>query len=847
MGSTTAGVAATAATIVAAPAAGVSTTPPASAGVPAAASAGVTTASACVSAAATPGADATVSTTASVVSAAASRVTTAIAIAAISTAVRAGPAIFARRRRLPSTAVPARVVAIRAPRAAAIASAVAVIRRGTPGHNGLTKVQSWAPRAAIRKPLPPLPRSLAGTATGRLPSPSRTIARLATVLVLARGLRERTISTLVSITTLTLAVAARGPRWVLLPALVAFAVGRSLISAVREPMPSRARLLLAASPVHVALAGVEVAVTALHARRIVLRRAAAEALPALLASVCLTLTRPHVLTLSTSVTAEGLRRRAGRLGSRLRVIHRTAGLLTSYAQTVHFRGDARGGIPHDVLHLADLAVERRGRRRRTSSPAEEALVGCNPVVSGTRRRSQAGAVGNHWHASGHHAAAAEGSSVNPAGVPHRRSAKVPRGHVRYRVQQARIVFNSAQVGVAMGSAIQRTKATSASVTATAAIVVVDIGHIHDIDTAPVPGVVVVPGADRQPADVAKSEAHTEAKAATKAESEEGDVSRRPHRVIAGIDGPQPPAPGAAIKEPAAIVIGGPAPGLIGYPGPAVIGLPDPAAVTVRRPTRADGWRPHPTVVGHIDPVPVIIQILRSGVVTVGVAPAFGTAYPTVPVAVPAVPIVPFRRRDSLIFRVGRALDRNQLPTLDTSAALRRGDLRLPLADDHLTFRGRIHLDAIHARLQRTNGHIRRVNFDVGIAVAQLAEVDQTQAHLHLHAITGKVGDFGVGVIRQAQDIGVIELHLSPRSRPGGHLVAGYQRRVQLGIHPVTGVATLHGDVSVDQADAPHAGLYLRPGVNRRRHYHQNHCQTCQMPFHGPPPTESARGLHTRPL
>jgi len=75
-------------------------------------------------------------------------------------------------------------------------------------------------------------------------------------------------------------------------------------------MPSRARLLLAASPVHVALAGVEVAVTALHARRIVLRRAAAEALPALLASVCLTLTRPHVLTLSPSVTAEGLRRGA---------------------------------------------------------------------------------------------------------------------------------------------------------------------------------------------------------------------------------------------------------------------------------------------------------------------------------------------------------------------------------------------------------------------------------------------------------------------------------------------------------------------------------------------------------
>src|SRR5690242_621182 len=251
----------------------------------------------------------------------------------------------------------------------------------------------------------------------------------------------------------------------------------------------------------------------------------------------------------------------------------------------------------------------------------------------------------------------------------------------------------------------------------------DVGNVHYIHAASVPGVEEVPRPDGQPADIAESE--TKAEAAVEAESEEGNVSRRPYWVIRGIHRPRPPAPGAAIEEPAAVVIRRPAPRLIGYPGPAVVRFPNPLAIAIRRPARAGGWHPHPTIIRHLGPVSIVVQVLRAGVITVGVAPAFGTAYPTVPVAVPAVPIVPIRRRDSLIFRVGRALDRDELPTLDTSAALRCSDLRLPLADDHLCFRGRIHLDAIHARTQRTNRDVGRVNLNVGVAAAELAEVSQT--------------------------------------------------------------------------------------------------------------------------
>src|SRR5690348_16163159 len=113
----------------------------------------------------------------------------------------------------------------------------------------------------------------------------------------------------------------------------------------------------------------------------------------------------------------------------------------------------------------------------------------------------------------------------------------------------------------------------------------DVGNVHHVDAAPVPGMEVIPGSNRQPADVAESE--TEAEAAMEAESKERYVRRRPHGVVAGVHRSRPPAPGTAIKEPAAVVIRRPAPGLIRDPSPAVVGLPYPLAGAVRRPARAD--------------------------------------------------------------------------------------------------------------------------------------------------------------------------------------------------------------------------------------------------------------------
>src|SRR4029077_3495028 len=98
----------------------------------------------------------------------------------------------------------------------------------------------------------------------------------------------------------------------------------------------------------------------------------------------------------------------------------------------------------------------------------------------------------------------------------------------------------------------------------------------------VPRVIPVARSTGQPANMAeaksKSEADSDAETAS-AESEERNVSWRPHRIVRGIryDRSRPPRPSAAIGHPAAVVIRCPTPGLIGNPGPTEVWLPHPAA------------------------------------------------------------------------------------------------------------------------------------------------------------------------------------------------------------------------------------------------------------------------------
>jgi hypothetical protein len=110
---------------------------------------------------------------------------------------------------------------------------------------------------------------------------------------------------LISVATLALAVVAGRPRGTLPEFLVPSAISALVTAAVREAMPSRPRLLLAASPVRIALCRSEVAVAAiLHPRRIVLSHTAAEPLPSLAAVRDLALAR--TLSWSRSIAAKRL-------------------------------------------------------------------------------------------------------------------------------------------------------------------------------------------------------------------------------------------------------------------------------------------------------------------------------------------------------------------------------------------------------------------------------------------------------------------------------------------------------------------------------------------------------------
>ena len=82
---------------------------------------------------------------------------------------------------------------------------------------------------------------------------------------------------------------------------------------------------------------------------------------------------------------------------------------------------------------------------------------------------------------------------------------------------------------------------------------------------------------------------------------------------------RPPSPRAVILKPAPIVIRRPAPRLSRNPRPSPIRLPNPVARAIRSPARRNIREPCRTVIRHVLPVAAAVQILRAGVIVIGVA------------------------------------------------------------------------------------------------------------------------------------------------------------------------------------------------------------------------------------
>src|SRR5262245_51364884 len=120
--------------------------------------------------------------------------------------------------------------------------------------------------------------------------------------------------------------------------------------------------------------------------------------------------------------------------------------------------------------------------------------------------------------------------------------------------------------------------------------------------------------------------------------------------------PRPPHPRSAPDEPASVVIRRPAPGLIGDPRPTPIRLPHPASHLIRGPGDLLIRLPHFAVTGDIDPVPVSVQVLRTGVIGISPLPRGSVLNHVVAIFVPAVPVISGGRADNLVLRVVHATD-----------------------------------------------------------------------------------------------------------------------------------------------------------------------------------------------
>ena len=87
--------------------------------------------------------------------------------------------------------------------------------------------------------------------------------------------------------------------------------------------------------------------------------------------------------------------------------------------------------------------------------------------------------------------------------------------------------------------------------------------------------------------------------------------------------------------------------------------------------------------------------------------------------------------------------------------------------------------------------------------------------LHLVAARLQLGQVDLGIAADAQHVGGVELHFGAGIRPGRDLIAGEQRSVDHARHPIAGIAAVHRNFAIHQADASHPALeivrILRPG------------------------------------
>lgn len=162
----------------------------------------------------------------------------------------------------------------------------------------------------------------------------------------------------------------------------------------------------------------------------------------------------------------------------------------------------------------------------------------NCGIDGPFGRAQTVVSGHDRHVPRHHAPAAHVCCGYASGG-HSTASKASSGNAGNALTQPIVYENLIHVGKAISN-VERSDSI-----ANIDVGDVDVRYVHHAEaitkTAP-PGMEEVTRPYRQPANGAESKPNAEAEAHTSAKSKEGDICRRPNRLIRWVHGARPPCP-----------------------------------------------------------------------------------------------------------------------------------------------------------------------------------------------------------------------------------------------------------------------------------------------------------------
>jgi hypothetical protein len=200
---------------------------------------------------------------------------------------------------------------------------------------------------------------------------------------------------------------------------------------------------------------------------------------------------------------------------------------------------------------------------------------------------------------------------------------------------------------------------------------------------------------------------------------------------------------------------------------------------------------------------MVVEILGSYVVVIGASPGYRIADHVVTIGVPLIKVIAGGRFANLVLRlIAGSLHGNELALRHARAALRSGNFYFASANQHFSVivEGNQNSKAGFAAIG-TNGHVGRIDFGVRIAILEDGVVRHSTSQLNLDLRAGELGDVDLRMFSQAKHVGVVELKFGARFVPGRNTVARDHGSIEHSRSPATGVATLRGDVTMNQTDA----------------------------------------------